>query len=291
MWVFQSETRRFTLIAPNLTLARTLLLPQTDVSKILTFTPYTLLPRDRVLGRALFGDRVNATTADGRVVSTSRQSDSGIVVLGRDGSVERRAASLPPNSAMAVVNNPGQQYQFAPVPFHSPPLVVVSPFGDRLAIVTTSITSGTGGDYQLTLIRSSGDTVYTRKHPYASTPVTRAMADSVMQRMETVYGRGSRIGSEELLATMRARIPAVIGPFNGLEISSDGTVWMRRNTQGQVLSEWLVFNPSGDLMGTVTMPRRGVSLRAVDGPRIWATETDADGFVSIVLFRLVTPMT
>ena len=63
----------------------------------------------------------------------------------------------------------------------------------------------------------------------------------------------------------------------------------KRNDHASQSAEVLAFSPQGDLVGSVAFPRPGLLLQAATLTTVWATETDDDGFVSIVRFRVVAP--
>jgi hypothetical protein len=286
VWVYSLRQRRFTLIAPDFTLVRTFTLPQYDARSIVAFSPMSLRPNGEIIGRATFGQRGPVSLPDGRTVQSTRATDSALVVLNVDGTVVRRLGSAPPDSGMAVINEPGQQYRFAPVPFRRPPLVSSSPSGDRIATVV--LVGGRAGtpQYRVTVVRAIGDTAYSNAYPYTPIPVTKAMADSASARMESIYGRAPGPGVSELLKLARERTPPHLPPIESLSVGADGTVWLRPHAAPGALDEWIVLAPNGETVGTVRFPRAGVSFRAATRSTLWATERDEDGFTSIVRFRI-----
>jgi hypothetical protein len=81
-------------------------------------------------------------------------------------------------------------------------------------------------------------------------------------------------------------MPPVLPPFAGIDIGWDGTIWLRRNLLGPVPAVYSVFASSGEPLGTVQLPRAGLSLRAATLSAFWAVETDDDGFLQVVRYRV-----
>jgi hypothetical protein len=243
-----------------------------------------------VLGRANFGTRVPVTLADGRASTTVTYGDSAIIVLGKDGSVERRIAPAPPDSGMVVINRPGEQFRFAPVPFRRPPFIVTAAGGDRIAIATIVNTSGTSGTYRVTVLRTTGETVYSKTFPFTAAPITTAARDSAWARLDTAYGRGSRMAEQnvELLRLLHERTPTSMAPFLSPYLGDDGSVWLRKNLPDAAPAEYVVLTPNGTLAPVVRLPGK-LRLVSATASSIWATETDADGFVSLVRLNVAQP--
>lgn len=281
MWVYSSTQRRFTLIGPDFKLVRTFTLAQYPEG-LVEFRVLALLPRDRVLATAVIGQR---RTADAFAVL----KDSGVIVLAPDGTTEQRVMPMPASNVMVRVDRQAGAFLFAPVPFAHRVTTIVSPTGDRVGYVTTRITTPTGGMFRATLVRPTGDTVFTREYPFTSEPITKRMADSVYDRMTSAH-RGGTPEDLELLRRVRESIPSVRAPFSSSLVGSDGTLWLRRErTSSAAPAELLVIGPTGDIAGTVVLPRASLTVRTATRSSVWATETDADGFLSVVRFRVEPP--
>ena len=278
LWAYNRVNRRFTLVGPDLKLVRTVTLSQYPEG-LVEFSVLSLLPADRVLATAVVGQR------SARGVPAVLK-DSGVIVMAPDGTTERRVAPMPASKVMVRVDRAVGGFAFSPVPFAHLVRTIVDPTGSRVGYVTTTVTSATGGMFKATLVRPTGETIFSREYPYAGEPVTERMRDSVYDRMASRRRDGT---SEdlELLRRIRESIPKVQAPFQSSHVGADGTMWLiRARTTSSAPRELLAIGANGELAGTATFPRAGLTLRTGTRTQIWATETDADGFVSIVRFRV-----
>lgn len=266
MWAYASNRRRFTLIGPDLKLARTLPLPRYDAASIAAFLPLALLANDRIVGRAVFASN----------------SDTAIIIMAANGSVERRVAAAQ-NSSTVAPSVPGGQRVVFTVPFLSTTHVAASANGDRVAIATSSSRSPSGGEYTVTVVRASGDTVFSITRAYASAAVTKAMADSQMSVRARQAERG---GGTDQLGSVRERIPPSLPAFSSMEVGFDGSIWLRRYAAGGTPPEFIVFSATGEALGELRFNKAGIALHRATRSTIWTTETDADGFFSVVRYRV-----
>jgi hypothetical protein len=267
MWV--ENERRFTIIGPDRRLVRTMPQPPRDPSMI-SFNAIALLPGNRILGRAKFGtgDRV-----------TLQYRPDTLVVIASDGAIERRIGGVAPDSTSIMIRLPSRATANARVPFIQRPLAFPSPNGLFVGTVSATATSASGGTFRLAVYRTSGEQVFSRTYPYAAAAVTRRMADSAIER------QSRRPETASLMSIVRDRIPASMAPFESAALGDDGTVWLSRESYGKP-GEVLLIGPTGDIVGSVVFPRAHIDLREGTTGMIWAQETDADGFISIVRFRV-----
>ncbi|HKS07436.1 MAG TPA: hypothetical protein VJR92_14110 [Gemmatimonadaceae bacterium] len=270
MWV--ENNRRYTIIGPDGKLARTMLQPSRDASMI-SFIPTALLPGNRILGTAKFGT--------GDRVELQYRPDT-IVVIASNGAIERRIGGIAPDSASVMIRLPSRATRSIRVPFVQRPQSFVSPNGMFVGTLSATPQSANGGTFRLTVYRTSGEQVFSRSYPYASEPVTKRLADSAMARLATIYRSPE---DAAVLRVVRDRIPASMSPFESMALGDDGTVWLSRESNGKP-GEMLLISAAGDVVGSAVFPRAHIDLREATRNTIWAVETDADGFLSIVRFRV-----
>ena len=284
MWVYSTRQRRYTLIGPDMKLVRTFLQPPT-IAPVAVYNPRTALDGERVLARADYGDRVPITLPDGRASTTWKPVDSGFAVLAKDGSVERRIAPVPPGGSSAMIVRPTQPIgRTAMIPFGHSNLFAHSPNGDRMAIATMSAT-GTTGTLTVTVIRTNGEQVYKKSFPYTAEPIASRMRDSALARADSGINRGSNPEENAELRTMiRERMPTTVGAFREMDLGADGTAWIRKTGPNEGPDEYLVIDANGTQLPDVRLPRKNMRLLTGTRASIWAIETDADGFVSVLRF-------
>lgn len=272
MWV--ENQRRYTIIGPDRRLVRTMPAPPRHASMI-SFTPMALLPGNRILGRGMFGT--------GDRVALQYHSDT-LAVIAPDGSVERRIGPVPPDSSSVMMRLSSRGTRSIGVPFVQRPRASVSPDGNLVVSLSTTVGSANGGTFRVTAFRTSGALVFSRTYPYTSALVTRRMADSALDRLSTIYRRPE---DAAVLRVVRDRIPRSRSPFESIAIGNDGAVWLSRESDGKP-RELLLIGATGDIIGSAVLPRAHIELREGTRGAIWAVESDADGFISIVRFRVQT---
>jgi hypothetical protein len=283
LWTYNLTQRRFTLIGPDMKLVRTYQQPG-FVPPVAALNPLATLSGERLLARVDYGERIRVTTPDGRESTTWKASDSAIVVLAKDGAVEKRVMPMPPTATTVPVMRPGSPVAVRniSVPFRGSRLLSNSPNGDLIAFAT-STAAGTAGTFTVTVVRSTGEQVYSRSFSYTPTPVTKRMYDSAWARVDSTFRTlADAPNNPDVLQKVRDLIPASLDPFRDLRVGIDGTIWLRRDLPNDVPAEYLMIDPGGTLLRPIHMPRKGLTLMTGTRSTIWATESDADGFLSVV---------
>ena len=276
MWVYASRQRRFTLIGPDLKLVRTMLLPPRD-SSILGLDPMALLPGNRILGSAMFGRE-----SDSQSQLLDRTQDT-LIVMTATGAIERRLGGRPHDFTNARARNSSGRFESVRTPFVQRPQLFATRAGDRFGTLTSTITTATGGTLSVTVVRSTGERVFSRSYPFTSGAIPKRVIDSVYERQVRSYQTAEYA---ELRRVLRAKMPAVYPPVTVVELATDGSVWIERESPTNAPRELFVLGPAGDVRGTAVFPRSSLRLRHASQTHVWAIETDADGFVSIVRFRV-----
>jgi hypothetical protein len=294
LWVYDRGQRRFTVVAPDARILRTKLLgsagPGTSIAvpsharhKLLGFTPVALYGSGDVLGEAVFGAEVAYLEADGGRGVWWDRADSAYAVLSTAGTLARLVAPIPQNSATAVVDRLGVPFNSVYVPFATPVLRDASATGERVVVVTTTVTSATGGTYSVSVRDGRGNAILDRSYPFTSPPVSARQRDSAYAVIEQIASSRPADVAAELLEKVRAQMPRVMPVFNRLLAGVDGTVWLG-SRQG-ANQRWLILTPSGDHAGVVLLPQAQALVEGTRS-RLWVTERDGDGFVSIVRYRI-----
>lgn len=276
MWVYASRQRRFTLIGPDLKLVRTMLLPPRD-SSILGLDPIALLAGNRILGSAMFGRE-----SDSQSQLLDRTQDT-LIVMNASGAVERKLGGRPHDFTNLRSRDARGRSLSIRTPFVQRPQLFATASGERFGTLTSTVTSAAGGTIHVTVVRSTGERVFSRTYPFTSGAIPKPVVDSAFTRVTTIY-QGSEYA--ELRRALRAKIPAAYPPVRSVVLATDGSVWIERQSVADGPREMFVLNPNGDVRGTAVFPRGGLSLQHATQTHVWAVESDADGFVSIVRFRV-----
>lgn len=276
LWVGDFSTRRFTLVSPDRKLLRTTPwlvaaamsgeLPGLTMQDVTSATQYAL-HADGSQVVALFLKEEDGAQAS-RPIPIARADQSGRLA--------RLLGTRPRVDCYARATLGRGGFMVAAVPFCALLLEDFSPDGGRWA---TAVVDGVErASYRVSVVRTTGDTVFNRLYSYRPVPVPKATFDSVIAR------RTAR-GSPESIAMWRGMTaPASYPPLSKLVLGRDQTTWLEEYTiDGD--RRWLVLDSRGEQVGRVTVPRN-VQVLAASRESVWATDTDEDGLQHIVRYRI-----
>lgn len=283
MFVGNRNMRRTAIFGPDMKFVRQFPHPP-RITPVTTYNARASLDGDRILVRADLGEQIPAKRPDGTDFMSWTTTDSAIVILAKDGSIERRLASVPPSNSSAMIPRPDRPIgRPAAVPFGGSPLNAESPDADRIAIVAVNATVGRG-TFTVTVTRTAtGQQIYSKSFPFTPEPVTARMRDSALARADSSINRGSDPAENtQLRALVRERMPTTVTPFRQLTVGADGTAWLRKTGPNEGPDQYVVIDASGNLLPEVIMPRKNMRLLTGTRTSIWALERDDDGFVSVV---------
>ena len=270
--VFDMQLARATYLLPDGTPARTeagrFFRPDFGASgadsSFMVFIPGAVDKEGAMLGSAF----LNVSTG-------GRRESFGQVLLrvSRDG--EPHVVASPPNDEhrMVIVSGLGN-----PVPFVFRPRTEIAPDGSRLLFMTAD-QSTLDATYNLTLVRPTHDTVFTRSYAYAAEPIP----DSAMDRGIAEMVRENNL-ARRFRAQARERAPAVYPP-TGVTLGLDGTIWValrptEHGTPVHVLSE------TGDPIASLLLPKR-TRIQQASMTHVWVTEYDPLDLASVVRYQVI----
>lgn len=295
MWAHDGAQRRMTYYAPGGALVRTTPNatfdpPPSDADREKARAEGRGIPLSSIAPLAvqrdgsIVGQRMLPVT-DSRPNRVSFGGDIALVRVAADGSAQRQLAVLPwrgDERWAMTVDMFGRQ-----VPFAMVPAVAVAVDGGRFAHAVGELTARSGGTFTITLLRATADTAFVRSYPFSGVPIPGAVRDSALAAMLPPPGRateGSPDMPQRFQAIAREKMPPVYPAFEQLVIGLDNTVWVgsRRSADGQ---SFLVLNGRGDPVATVVIPANS-RLRQASATHAYVTETDADGLVSVVRYRI-----
>jgi hypothetical protein len=151
----------------------------------------------------------------------------------------------------------------------------------------------------VTRLEFSGDTVFHREYSYSPQSYDEAALDTIAARSLTGLGgivamvdgvalRPEAPGDPEAArGVIRSRMsfPAFQPPIQAQFAGADGSLWLRREEQGEATYDWLIIDPAGDLQGVVRIPRR-VRPAWAGGDEAWLIEFDEFDVPWMVKYRI-----
>lgn len=159
------------------------------------------------------------------------------------------------------------------------PLASVSPDGDRIAFVTMATVGSDSGSYRVTVLGAKGDSVFSRRLPFAARAIPARFTDS-LRALDAARPRQTLPpGTEARLGT-----PKIFPPIQRAILGRDGTVLLSYTTDG-ALAQHLLLSSTGQPLGMVSLPVN-VKVLAVSRDTLWGTAADENDLQSIVRFRL-----
>ena len=213
-------------------------------------------------------------------VSGRRESTRVVVRVGHEG--EPNVLALPPqyNDERWSVTVSGVTNS---VPFAFRSRTTFASDGSRFLFVTAD-QSRRHGTYDLTMLRSTGDTIFSRSYAYDGEMIPDSALDRAIAAMTSESGRDRR--ARELA---RERAPAVYAPIGNVTIGLDGTVWVELRSEDRDRgTPVVVLSEAGDSIGSLRLPMR-TKIRQASMTHVWVTETDALDLASVVRYRLASP--
>lgn len=174
-----------------------------------------------------------------------------------------------------------------PIPFVVSPMTTISQNAEHLARVVPLQTSSAGGTVSVTLMKSTGDTVFHTVFPYRGVSIPKAVRDSAIAaelKGDGPQTEGPSNARQQFHAIAKRRTPLMYSGATFVVLGLDSTVWvgLHPTPEGQKV---LVFNAKGVAVATVVLPKRS-TLRQATARQIWVTETDDDGLNSVVRYRV-----
>jgi hypothetical protein len=290
VWALDGSLQRMTYISPTAKLLRSEVMmpnlneysgPAKDRTPggVYLFAPHAVIAGGTLVGFAML---YNGQTSDGTM-----DVKSVILSTKAQGRNRKTIAMVPPTDATSINYRPGDGTSWTrPVPFTFPPATEYASDGSHFAFLTVE-SSGTMGFYTVTVIRTTGDTVFSRRYPFAGKPIPRSAVDSALDAIGAPLGpgrRGSAPASSKMRELARARIPPVYAPVSGLVVGQDNTTWVQLGkTAGG--TPVVALDAKGNAIASIVVPPRSRLVQA-SLVHVWVLETDDDGLSSIVRYRL-----
>ncbi|MES2125461.1 MAG: hypothetical protein V4503_12315 [Gemmatimonadota bacterium] len=286
IWVHDASVPELTLISPShrivrrVSTATAIVLPSGEVSP---FAPPLglMAPRPVGLGASgqllLWAPRIPARVSPPELHQPPNGSFA-VVQVASNGVLRRVLAWIEHDPQCDVRTATAS----TSLPFCGRQLTAVSSDGRLVASVSPVLAGPDSATFGVLVVNSTGDTVYSRRHPFTARAVSTSEADKALERTTARFHRTSDYGM--INAIEAAFHPTVHPPFESLLIATDGSLWIER-TLPTAGPSWLVLDPKGDLARIVSVPP-GLRPRAIANGHIWATRRDGLDLESVVRLHI-----
>jgi hypothetical protein len=187
-------------------------------------------------------------------------------------------------STVAIGDDKG--HFFVDVPFASAPFRAITSSGTRFGFLTVTPTSPTGGTMSVTVLRRSGERVFSRSYPFVGVPIPAA---AFRYAANNIGGPGDPSVrppqvNESLRRIAESRMPRFFPPVEHFTVGMDSGAWITlAETKDGVVAVHL--DDRGAPVASVLLPPRSRILQA-SSTQLWLGERDADDLESIVRYRL-----
>ena len=298
------NARRFVLISADGRLVRTI--PQPDRLPggggrggarpeagpdrvVIEFRPNALVPGAYAMGSISWG----RITPERRV----QDSETGYGIASQAGEITKVLAMVPPNenSFVNVITDGSGSSVGSSVPFVESVYRSIAKDGSRIAFGVTTIISDRQAALRITVVRTSGDTAFSRDYAFTPVPVAKRVADSVLtERMKSyrpapdskVPPRVSPAIADQMESKLRAAMPKWTSAYRSIAFGADNSIWVSlpSTERGR---QYLLLDERGNRIAMVDVPKGmnvspGLSTRTV----AWGVVFDADDLPSIVRYRV-----
>jgi hypothetical protein len=142
---------------------------------------------------------------------------------------------------------------------------------DVILIDRHRATSRTGATYTITRTAPNGRVLYRRQIRYKPIPYTGAFA-------------------KKIEADRGIKMPALQPPVSKAIAGLDGTLWLRRDADGDPTTTWTVISANGVALGDIALPAK-TEIRYIGPDFVYLVERDEDDIPYLVRYRMTTSNT
>jgi|GEM_PF-4032227 len=287
MWVNDDSQRRVTFIAPNHSVSSTKLHAVFDpgpkaseraMGRRTSVVFSSVTPRGDVLGFSIPGPK------DASSAQRAFGGDTYIVTTS-PGQAPKQLALLPwsGDERWSISAN---GYGFR-LPFTYTPQVAFAPAGDRFAHLWSHVSPSSEGTFTLSSFLATGDTQFVRTYRLPAVRIPRASRDSALAAIVSRTGatETGAATNQEFQRLARRHMPEFYAVVEFLVMGLDKTIWvgLHSTAAGHPV---LVVDENGEAIARVVIPPKS-RLRQASAKFVYVSETDDDGLVSIVRYRVV----
>jgi hypothetical protein len=242
------------------------------VSRVLADGTYLVQPS--------FGSR---NLADGTVTRRPlfRMNEEGEVLI-----TIARTSTETAQGAISV----GSGQMYVSQPFSDDPLLALAKDGRHAVILHRKAAEpGASATMRMEKISVSGDTLWVMDLPYDPMPMRESYRDSVVESFAESLSEGGMLGSAGEARNALEDVfflPASFPPASRMIVTSDGTIWVKRESTGEDEARWDVFSAEGVPVGRLTLPESSFVFDARDG-QVWISEYDELDVPYLARFRII----
>jgi hypothetical protein len=276
LWIGDVRLRRTSFFPPNRTLLRTVPWPDAAKASGNGVRWQMLLPLAYLSGGAVLVDGLHDDHAPRPAWATAAQwSGSAILRLAPGGAMQRVVAWLPANDCTENVRVAGGDV-IVRIPFCASSPRHIDPETGRIALALSK-----DGLTRVVVLTATGDTVFAKALRFPSVTIPTSLRDSARQAEARRAGVGGP-AFDKAMARMSTVYPPVARILNG----RDGTTWIEVATPGPDRL-WQLLDARGNVTGAVRLPRT-VNIAVAERGMLWGVETDEDGLMQVVRFRVAS---
>jgi hypothetical protein len=296
-WLYDNALKRLTFVTPGGKLLRHEVLPAdlnlgasldsstNALGAMYRFSPVMIAPNGQLVG---YADVVVGRDETGRV-----KTEQSFLLANVDGSRRKKIGSYvkAPRPTQVSVPIDEKRDATAGIPFLTYPGMVYSQDGTRFGALTTTLTDR-GGSYSVTVVRTTGDTLFSRNYPFVGTPIPAAVRDSAIDAIpRRKLANGTFVYEPKIGARLREAAapltPRVYRPVENMILGQDNTTWLQMRPVGDS-KELIALNAKGDPILSVRIPLNADVWEA-SPTKLWVVEKDADDLPSVVRYRIRKP--
>ena len=208
------------------------------------------------------------------------QPSTPVVLTKRSAEVVDTLASVASANARVLIATDGG-FIFGRQVFSDACLTVATPDGRLLYIVDRLVAKqANSAAFRVLALEPDGDTLWNRAFSYVPRPFDKARGDSLLN---TMIGRSRRTGVTPEQIRRAVFIPDYYTPVTGAIVSSDSSLWLRR--EEGVTVDYSVLDARGHIIANLTVPAR-VTLMAVTKTNAWGIEKDEFDVPTVVRYRI-----
>lgn len=205
-----------------------------------------------------------------------------VVLMNRKGEVLRTLVDVDLRNTRTVASL-GSGIMVFTQPMSERTLLRYAPDGSSLVIIDRPASAEHTASFHVTRLGPAGDTLYYGTYGYTPRPLSPAMVDSLydmFKDVKTVTPATAREAAERAII-----LPPAQQPVSAAVLSSDGTLWLRREERGPPTVEWLVLDPTGHILARVQTPA-GLQLLAVEKGAAWGVVKDELDIPYVIRYRV-----
>jgi hypothetical protein len=302
IWISDANLQRATLYTPEAKLIGT---AKIDRLKFPKDFPFTLPKFSAHFPVAVYGDGSMLVRGEvyGTYVTASDSTSAGLPLLrvAKDGTVQRLIGWIPvPHDIYGPASNPSKWL----IPrFQNKPVFAFSPDAGLFVTVVASVT-GTAPSARVTVVRTTGDTVYSRPIAVSAPPIPAELAT----RLSSSGTLNPTEKAAAIAAATRLGIfPRFYPPLKSVFVSRSGRLligFVSESEQGADPTsgreaaaradsgrrDYLILDATGKPVAGLNLPVQTTVLQ-FDDDVIWASDLDSDRVPSIARYRLGPPKT